>query len=318
LIDPWPEHIDRINRNGLQLSNPVGTHTVKVPAIHLHEAQRLSKNPVDIAIIATKSYDTEWAAAMMKQYLKPDGFIVSMQNSINEERIAGIVGYGKTVGCVVSGISVDACEAGHIMRTRNPGGKAHNVFRVGEVHGRVTQRVKELAEMLSVVDGAKVTTNLWGERWTKLVVNCMHNGVSAATGLNSRMVAEQESPRRLSIRLACETIRVGKALGYDIETIRGMTVEKLLAACEGETGALKEIETILIESVKHRTETGRPSTAQDILKGRRTEIDFLNGLVVQKGKAVGLATPLNEAITALVRRVENGELKPEPDTISGL
>ena len=78
------------------------------------------------------------------------------------------------------------------------------------------QRVKELAEMLNVVDGAKVTTNLWGERWTKLVLNCMHNGLSAVTGLNSRMVAEQESPRRLSIRLACETINVGKALGYDL------------------------------------------------------------------------------------------------------
>ena len=318
LIDPWPEHINCINRDGLHLSSPVETYTVEVPGIHLHEVQRLSKTPVDIAIIATKSYDTEWAAAMIKQYLKPDGFIVSMQNGINEERIAGIVGYGKTVGCIASGISVDAYEAGHIMRTVKPGSKSHIVFRVGEVHGRITQRVKDLAEMLSVVDGTKVTTNLWGERWTKLVVNCMHNAVSAVTGLNGRMIAEQEAPRRLSIRLGCETIKVGKALGYDIETIRGMTVEKLLAAGEGETGALREIETIIAESAKHRTEAGRPSTAQDILKGRRTEIDFLNGLVVQKGRAAGLATPLNEAITALVKRLENGELKPKPENISRL
>jgi 2-dehydropantoate 2-reductase len=68
----------------------------------------------------------------------------------------------------------------------------------------------------------------------------------------------------------------------------------------------------------YRTEAGRPSAAQDILKGRRTEIDFLNGLVVQKGMAVGLATPLNEAITALVKRLENGELKPELENISRL
>ncbi|MEW6673662.1 MAG: 2-dehydropantoate 2-reductase [Thermodesulfobacteriota bacterium] len=313
LIDPWPEHIDAIKRTGLHLKTTDEEHTVKVPAMHLHEVQSLAKNPVDIVFISTKSYDTEWAAAMMKQYLKPDGFIVSLQNSINEERIAAIVGWGKTVGCIASGISVELYKPGHIKRTLMPAAKGKLVFRVGEVHGRITGRVKRLAEMLSAVDGAKATNNLWGERWTKLVVNSMNNAVSAITGLNSKLIVDQEGPRMLSIKLGAEAVQVGVALGFDLEVIRGMTVEMLLAAGRGEPAALAEIHAKLLETTKHRTEEGRPSTAQDIRKGRRTETDYINGLVAQKGKEVGLATPANEAITRLIRRIESGELKPSPE-----
>jgi 2-dehydropantoate 2-reductase len=318
LIDPWSEHIDCINKEGLHLSTPAEAHTIQVPGMHLHEVQSLAKNPVDIVFVSVKSYDTEWATAMMKQYLKPEGFIVSLQNSINEERIAGIVGWGKTIGCIASGISVELYKAGHIMRTLKPGAKRKLVFRVGEVHGRITERVKHLAELFSVVDGAKATTNLWGERWTKLIVNSMHNALCAVTGLTSKMIAEQETSRRVSIQLGCETIKVGKALGYDIETIRGMDVDKLLSAGEGETDALREIETIIIESAKHRTEAGRPSTAQDIDKGRRSETDFINGLVVQKGNEVGVPTPLNEKITTFAKQLESGELKQDPENAYNL
>ena len=318
LIDPWPEHVDYIQKNGLHFKDPNAEYTIPVEAMHVCDVQSLFKSPVDIAFIATKSYDTKWATAMISQYLAPDGFVVSLQNSINEARIAGIVGWGKTVGCIASGISVNAHKAGHIMRTVIPGKKGSVVFRVGEVHGRITQRARDLAEMLNTVDHSKVTNNLWGERWSKLVLNAMHNAVSAVTGLNSRSVAEQESPRRVSIKLGCEAVQVGQALGYDLEPIRGIAVERFLAAAGGDDKALAEIEDIMLESAKHRTEAGRPSTAQDILKGRRTEIDFLNGLVVKEGKTVGVAAPLNEAIAAMVRQIESGKLEPGPDNISGL
>jgi hypothetical protein len=71
-----------------------------------------------------------------QQYLAPDGFVVSLQNSINAERIANIVGWGKVVGCIASTIGVDAYKAGHVMRTQQPGGSTYTIFRVGEVHGR--------------------------------------------------------------------------------------------------------------------------------------------------------------------------------------
>ena len=318
LIDPWSEHVDAIRKNGLHFNTPQEEYIVQVQTMHLCEVQSLFKDPVDIAIIATKSYDTQWATVMIGQYLAPEGFVVSLQNSINEECIAGIVGWGKTVGCIVSGIGTDAFKAGHIMRTVPPGGASNIVFKVGEVHGRVTQRIEEMAELLNTVDSAKVTTNLWGQRWTKLIINSMNNAVSAVTGLSSRMIVEEEKPRRLSIRLGGETIRVGQALGYDLQPFRGLTIEGILAAADGDAAALEEVERQMIEWAKRRTEAGRPSTAQDMLKGRRTEIDFINGLVVEKGKATGLATPANEAITELTKRVERGELKASPDNISGI
>lgn len=318
LIDPWAEHVEFINKNGLHFTNPKEKYTITVKAMHLHEVQTLGTDTVDIVFICTKSYDTEWAAAMIQQYLTPDGFFVSAQNSINEERIAKVAGWGKTVGCVVSGIGVDLYKPGHIMRTWQPGSSPKNVFKVGEVHGRVTERAKNLAGMLTAVDEAGVTTNLWGERWTKLVLNSMHNALSAVTGLNMRGMLEQKRPRRLKIKLAGESIRVARALGIELEPIRGMAPEKLLAAAAGHTEALSEIEASMMKEIEKRSEAGRPSTAQDMRKGRRSEVDFINGLVVEKGKAVGVPTPANEAITDLLKKVERGELKPEPENINGL
>jgi 2-dehydropantoate 2-reductase len=147
LIDPWPEHIEYIKHNGIHLSGTQGEHTVRLKALHLHEVQSLFKEPVDIAFICTKSYDTEWATMMIKQYLAPDGFVVSLQNSLNEERIANIVGWGKVVGCIASTIGVDAYKAGHVMRTRQAGGSTYTIFRVGEVHGRITPRVQDIVRM---------------------------------------------------------------------------------------------------------------------------------------------------------------------------
>jgi 2-dehydropantoate 2-reductase len=318
LIDPWPEHIEYIKHNGIHLSGTQGEHTVRVKALHLHEVQSLYKTPVDIAFVCTKSYDTEWATTMIRQYLAPHGFVVSLQNSINEERIANIVGWGKVVGCIASTIGVDAFKAGHVMRTAQPGGTGYTIFRVGEVHGRITERVQELARMLSVIDSAKVTTNLWGERWSKLVMNSMGNGVSAATGLSGIGMVELETTRRLSIRLGGEAIRVGQALGFELESIRGMPPEKWVAAADGDPAAMEEIEGAMLAGRKRMTEEGRPSTGQDIVKGRRTEIDSMNGLVAAKGDEVGVPAPTHAALTAVVKGVERGEIDPSPEAIANI
>ena len=85
-----------------------------------------------------KSYDTEWATQLVKPYLAPGGYVVSLQNCINEERIAGIVGWGRTLGCIASRISVELFEPGKVRRQAPKGAASHTVFRVGEVHGLPT------------------------------------------------------------------------------------------------------------------------------------------------------------------------------------
>src|SRR5262245_16605427 len=273
LIDPWPDHVETINRDGLRLEGTQGEHLVRPRALHLHEVQSLASDPVDIAFVCTKSYDTVWAATMVSQYLAPGAFVVSLQNGINEERIAGVVGWGRVVGVIASSISVNAYKPGHVTRTVQPGGPGYTVFRVGEVHGRITPRVEEIAEMLTAIDSAKTTSNLWGERWTKLVLNSSGNGVSAITGLGNKEMTLSPEIRQLRIKLAGEAIAVGLALGFAIEPILGLPPDVSRAAAEGDRAALEQVEAKMLAGLARMTDEGRPSTGQDILKGRRTEID---------------------------------------------
>ncbi|MBV8407757.1 MAG: 2-dehydropantoate 2-reductase [Alphaproteobacteria bacterium] len=325
LIDFWPENIEAIRKRGLELDGvtPEEKFTVtKAKTMHATEVQDLSRQkPIDIAFVSMKSYDTEWATSFIKPYLAPDGYVVSLQNCLNEERIAGIVGWGKTVGMVASVISVDMFEAARIRRTVAKGGDKHTVFRVGEVHGRITKRVEELREMVAMIDSAKTTTNLWGERWAKLCQNGMKNGVSAATGLTGSDCDRNDAIRRFSIQLGGEAVRVGQALGYDIVKIGKMEPETLARASEGDKAALDEIESILRPgsnvNPNPRADIQRPSMAQDIRKGRRTEIEFMNGYVAERGAYIGVPAPTHTKLTEIVKKVERREVSAAPSLLGG-
>lgn len=321
LIDAWPEHVEYMRSHGLQLSGmtDVERYSIPVNALHITDVQRLCRErPVDIAFICVKSYDTEWATHLIRPYLAPNGFVVSLQNCINEERIANIVGWGRTLGCIASLVAAELYAPGHVKRTVPMGGDRHTVFRVGEVHGRVTPRAEEIAQLLRAADSAKVTTNLWGERWSKLVINSMRNGLSAATGLSGNQRDGAEGPRGLSIRLGSEAVRVGQALGYQLEKMLGMDPEMLARAGEGNKDALAEIVDILIENAKRRSDEQRPSMAQDMAKGRRTETDFINGYVAAKGLEIGMPATTHAKMNEIVKRVERGELKAGAGVIEGL
>jgi len=324
LIDFWPENIETIRKRGLELDGvtPEEKFTVtNAKTMHLTEMQDLSRQkPIDIAFVSMKSYDTEWATALIKQYLAPDGYVVSLQNCLNEERIAGVVGWGKTVGMVASLISVDMFEPARIRRTVAKGGDKHTVFRVGEVHGRITKRVEELREMVGRIDSAKTTTNLWGERWSKLCLNGMRNGVSAATGLSGNAGDRDDRIRHFAIHLGGEAVRIGQALGYELEHIGNLDPDRLALAAEGDRAALAEVEAVMIagSNTGARSDLQRPSMGQDMLKGRRTEIDYLNGFIVEKGKAIGRPAAANAALTEIVKRVERGEIPARPENIPAL
>src|SRR3954470_23568615 len=262
LIDPWPEHVEYIRAHGMQLSGltPAETYSIKVNARHIGDVQQFAREkPIDIAFISVKSYDTEWATHLIKPYLAPGGFVVSLQNCINEERIAAIVGWGKVMGTIVSLLASECYAPGHVKRTMPMGGDHYVTYRVGEVHGRVTPRAEEVARILKHADSSKVTTNLWGERWSKLVVNSMRNGLSAATGLSGNARDSAEATRWLSIRLGSEAVRVGQALGFQLERMLGMEPETLARAGEGNRDALVEITDILLAQAKKRSEEQRPS-----------------------------------------------------------
>src|SRR5499427_1615104 len=320
-IDPWPEHVEQMRKQGLRVTHArdVPEFTVPVRALHVTDVQQLAKEaPVDIAFVCMKSYDTAWATMMIQQYLAPNGFVVSLQNCMNEETIAGIVGWGKTLGCIASSITVNLPEPGHIHRGAGKCGAAHTVFRAGEVHGRITARAQEICRLVGFADSAKVTNNLWGERWSKLVANVMGNGLSACTGLTGGQMLESEPIRRFSTRLGSEAIRVGQAQGYQLEEILHLPPETIARAGEGDEAAMKSYEQQRFKDVKHTSLEQRPSMGQDMLKGRRTEIEFLNGYVVREGSKLALSCRANAVLTDIVKRVERGELEPNPRHITEL
>ena len=320
LIDPWPEHVEAIRAHGMQIygMTEAERRTVRVAAMHLTEVQSLAKQrPIDIAFVSVKSYDTVWATMLIRPYLAPRGCVVSMQNCINEERVAGVVGWGRTLGCIVGGgVGVDLYEPGHIRRgyARQPNVTS---FYVGEPHGRITRRAEAIAEMLNAVDTAKATDDLWGERWTKLCVNGMRNGVSAATGMGGNERDGHDAVRRVCIALGGEAVRVGQKLGYRLGKIGALDPERLARAHEGDAAALAEIERQLTDSSAGglRSANQRPSMAQDMAKGRRTEIEFMNGFIAEKGAEAGVPAPTHARLTEVVKRVERGELTARPENV---
>jgi len=310
LVDQWPEHIETMKQRGLRLSGTCGEHTIPVKALHIHELQGVA-TPFEAIFVSVKSDDTEWAAQMALAYLEqPDGVVVDFQNGVNDERVASVVGKARCLGCVIT-IGAGMYEPGHAMRTDS----GSVGFKIGEHDGRDTPRAQALARVMNDVAGAKVTTNLWGERWSKLAVNCMANPLAGLSGLGSAEVRTAPIPRRIAIHVAAEVIQVGRAAGYEVEPIYGIDARRFVDAAQGK--GWDAVEADMAASVKFLT-GGRPSMLQDVMKGRRTEIDYLNGYVSQQGKRLGVATPVNAAVVAAVRQHGVGTLKPDPKNLEPL
>jgi 2-dehydropantoate 2-reductase len=310
LIDQWPEHVEAMRRQGLRLSGTCGDHVMRVKAIHVHELQSVTQ-PFEAAFVAVKSYDTEWATALVLPYLtRPDGIVVDFQNGINDERVAAVAGRERTLGCVIT-IGAGLYEAGHAIRT-----DTQSIgFKIGELDGKDTERARRLAGVMNDVAHAKVTTNLFGERWSKLTVNCMANPIAGLSGLGSTEVRSVSGPARIAIHVAAEAIGVGRRCGFEVEPIYGIDTQRFVDAAAGR--GTDELLADMAASAKGLA-GGRPSMLQDVMRGRRTEIDYLNGYVVEQGHRVGVKTPFNEMIVQLVHRHGVGTLKPSPENLDPL
>ena len=293
LLDMWGAHVEAMRENGLRASGSQGDFTVPVKAFHLSDAMQI-QGKFDIAFLAVKSYDTEWAAHFLKRFITTDGVVVDSQNCMNDQLIASIVGYGREVGCVMSGITVALWEPGHVTRGGQPGrDRGHDVFRVGELHGRITPRVDEIVEMLSCIDGARATENIWGERWSKLTTNASGNPVGAMTDLGSFGVASNPDARRIQINICKESCQVALAQNYRVEPIRGISAETFAKADDGEV--YEELDARFQPSSRGGADW-KSSMGQDVLKGRHTEVEFMNGYISAQGRESGIPTPINDGL----------------------
>ncbi len=312
LVDPWAEQVETIRARGIRVTGPHEPFEARPAAVHLHDSARLPKD-IDIAVVAMKAYDTAWAAALAVRHVARDGYLVSAQNCWPDPAVAQAAGAGRAVGLVMSKIGVATWAPGTVERGVEQGrGAGPHVIRVGEHHERVSPRTQELAEMLAVIDGARPTDNLWGERWAKLSQNAMSNPLQAMSGLGNLEVASSEAGRTLLISLAAESARVGLALGYRVPAFAGAPAERWADAERAET---RDALDRLLTPTASGGRGWRASMAQDVTKGRRTEIDEMNGWVVARGQECGVPTPVSRAVVETVHEVDSRSRPAAPGNL---
>ena len=303
MIDQWGAHVDAMKASGLHMSIAGEEFTSPVRALHLYEVCTL-EDTFDIVFLACKSYDTLWLTQLILPYLKDDGVLVSSQNSLNDEWIAPVVGPTRDIGCVLT-MSSEVFEPGHLKRNT---AMDRTTFVLGELHGRVTPRLQELQSILSSAGKTELTTNLWGTRWSKLVFNCIVAPVCALAGVGPAHLTDAPERIRVCLELGREALLVGKAQGYNMEPVFGLSMEE----------AAESPEALVDNLVRASQAEGREARSffhQDILKGRKTEVDYINGLVARKGRESGVDTPMNVAAVTMIKRLERGQMGPAPVNI---
>ena len=313
LVDAWADQIETIRARGIYATGPHDPIEARPKAVHLIESAKLGSD-FDVAFIGLKAYDTAWATQLALRHLSVNGYVVSAQNCWVDPIMASVAGAARSVGLIMSKIFMTLTKPGFVDRgfDKSQAKSSDVIFRPGEHDGRLTPRVTALADMLSAIATSEATDNLWGERWSKLSQNAMSNPIQAMSGLGSVEVLSLKAGRTLSILLAAESARVGLKLGYKIPNYGGAAPEKWANADQRST--YQELDRQLTPTSEPRL-NWRSSMAQDVLKGRRTEIDFMNGHIVNMGREVGVATPVSTAVVGVVREIDADQRKPSPDAI---
>lgn len=300
LIDQWPAHVEVMKSRGLHVR--IRDAAFKQPVQALHLCDLASANfAFDIVFLASKSNDHRWMTELIKPYLSADGVLVGVQNGMNDDSIASIVGRSRTIGCVVE-LQAELFTPGLIQRNTTREG---TWFSVGELDGTYTPRVREVERLMRAVGRCEVTGNIYGAKWTKLIANTMTMGPFGLLGLRNYEAASLPGMFDLSVQLGRESLAVGTALGYRIEPVFGLRADEF-------AGSSDENLVTVMKTLMSHVGGGRTAPIHDHLKGRKSEIAFISGLVARKGRELGIPTPFNDAVVEIDRRINCGELIMDP------
>ncbi|MSP96625.1 MAG: 2-dehydropantoate 2-reductase [Betaproteobacteria bacterium] len=304
IVDQWPQHIDAMKANGVRIITKEEDYTVPVQAYHLCELATFNPE-FDIAFITVKSYDTQWMAKYIANYLKADGVLVCLQNGFNDDANAEMVGRKRIIGCVVE-LSCEIFTPGRVQRNTVPSG---TWFSVGELDGSTTPRLLEAQALLKHVGKCDTTGNIYGAKWTKLIANSMTCPFSSL-GLKNWEAVKLPGMFEFSVEVGKESFAVGQALGYRIEPLFGLTGEQI------SKDSNEAITTVMRQMIHDVGPNARTHAAQDHAKGRRSEIEYINGRVVLEGARLGIPTPYNHAVCEVARKTHRGEIKLDPANLA--
>ncbi|HEX2108615.1 MAG TPA: 2-dehydropantoate 2-reductase, partial [Rubrobacteraceae bacterium] len=295
VLDANEEHVERMRDPGLLLEELGEERHVQVEAYA--DPAELDEE-FDFALLTLKAHHLKAALGPLRDRGVAKAF-VSLGNGLVQDSIARLVGEANLiVGTVEWGAT--NLGPGHLAQTtRAP-------FVIGEVDGSVRDRTRLLASVLETVAEVHVTDNIRGQVWSKLLVNSTFSGLGVVTGLLYQEIAEDPAGREAAYALWREGFDVGQAEELELEEVLGVSAEALVVRGPEDRQSADEA----LEVVMGQVGATKASMLQDLERGAKTEVDVINGAVVERGRAYGLPTPVNERVVELVHAMEKGERRP--------
>ena len=303
---------EAINDGGLQVAAPEGRWTVPATAhTHLDGVQ----GPFDVVYLAMKGTEVEQAVQDVASYLSPAGYVVTLQNGVVEDRVGDILGRQRVVGALVVWGATMHTPGVYEMTSRGE-------LVVGELDGQVTPRLGRLKATLDAVAPTTVSANIYGVLWSKLAINCVVSSLGTVTGQLLGEMLQHGANRRLALSIISEVVDVAQAHDISLEPAAGtLDLHRLyVPASRRQTGFHPNLipKHALILAVGLKFRRLKSSMLQSLERGRRPEIGFLNGYVVDMGRAKGVPVPVNTALVEMVHEIEAGVRPIRPDNLREL
>jgi 2-dehydropantoate 2-reductase len=292
-VDRAHDHVMRMREAGMSITGPLAQFRVPVTARLPGELD----GRYERVLLCVKAQDTEDATRMIAPHLAQDGYIVSVQNGLNELVIARIVSAQRTVGCFVN-FGADYLSPGEIQYS------GHGAVVVGEITGAITDRIRCVRRLLSAFDEqASITENIWGYLWSKEA----YGALLFATSLTNESIADclaLDRYRKLFISLAREVLGVAAAKGIRCESFDGFEPDAFLIRNTDQPAAAS-----LVRLVEHNRRSAKTHSGiwRDLaVRKRRTEVDAQLGAVVREAEALGIEVPMTVRLIELIHEVESG------------
>ena len=303
LINHNARHIAALREHGARV---VGTLSFTQP-VTAYTPEEMS-GQYDIIFLMTKQQRNAEVVAFLKDYLAEDGVIVTLQNGLPELQIGQIVGPERVLGCTVAW-GATMLEPGVCELTSAPDSLT---FSLGSFVQPPHPHFAEVKALLERMGPVVVEENFIGTRWSKLLINAAFSGMSAVLGCTFGEAAANKASRRVVQALIKECIDVCAKGGIRIEPVQGKDIVKLLDY----HGPVKKALCFLIIPIAIRKHALlKASMLQDLEKGKKSEVDAINGAVCAYGRQVGCPTPMNDRVVEVIHRIEAGELKPSWDNL---
>ena len=303
-IEQWPAHVEAMRTDGLRVEMPDETTTTEVRAMHLCEVATL-RDQFDLVFVGVKAYDTRWACELIKPHVKPDGLVVGLQNGMTVDPMLDILGPERTMGAVVE-CSAAMFTPGVVERHTPP---SVAWFAVGGLHPVTQGRAAEVAEVLGAAGTVEVSDDIRSAKWMKLMVNAGELVPTAILNLPMREASRLPGMHEISLRAGLEAINTAVALGQTVTPIFGLK--------DVDPDDLEGFVAATLDAVytTFALEHSKTTVLHDWMKDRHSEVDEINGLVVREQARLGGQAPVNARIVEIARRIEQGELSPDPSNV---